>query len=226
MSNINQLEDNLFAEWKNESGYITFASDGVVDPETWEKQKVKLLFVLKEVNAENQNFDLRFFLKNGGNKNYWRTWNNVARWTKGILEGGDYIRKVSKADKTYYLSKIAAMNLKKVGGRAFAENEKIREYTKRDAYYIKKQILLYNPDIIICCGRGDGKNADLLFEDVLTEEVCSNWKRTANGFYYFEIQLSEKKHVPVISFYHPQMRGGHAIFEKRYHELMQVMKEI
>ena len=63
---------------------------------------------------------------------------------------------------------IAALNIKKIGGDAEADDEEIRAFGINDAVYINTQIELYQPDIIVCCGRGNGKNADILHDHVLS----------------------------------------------------------
>ncbi|NYC72697.1 ABC-type Fe3+-hydroxamate transport system substrate-binding protein [Clostridium beijerinckii] len=87
-----------------------------------------------------------------------------------------------------------------------------------------EQIGLYSPDIIICCGRGTGKNADLLYENVFQvegkESKLSTWQPPIEGYNYFYVQLDgDEKKIPVVSFYHPQMRGNHKLFEQRFNEM-------
>lgn len=223
---IKERERALFEEWKTKQGHLYFISDGVLDEEEWKRQSCKVLFVLKEANWENANADLCDFLLSESSSSYWKTWNNVARWTKAILEGGEYPRRVSKADKTYWLRKVAAMNLKKVGGDAVAENDTIYSFAERDRAYLKRQIELYEPDIIICCGRGNGKNADILHDVVFEEDKVSEWKEPILQYNYFLTTINEKKNIPVVSFYHPQMRGGHELFEKRYEEMKKLVEEL
>lgn len=223
---IKEKERTLFEEWKIKQEHPYFISDGVLDEEEWKRQSCKVLFVLKEANWENANADLCDFLLSESSSSYWKTWNNVARWTKAILEGGAYPRRVSKADKTYWLRKVAAMNLKKVGGDAVAENDTIYSSAERDSAYLKRQIELYEPDIIICCGRGNGKNADILHDVIFEKDEVSEWKEPILQYNYFLATINEKKNIPVVSFYHPQMRGGHDLFEKRYEEMKILAKEL
>ncbi|UYZ38010.1 hypothetical protein OD350_10170 [Clostridium beijerinckii] len=224
INDIANKENELFKRWQASKNYKTIAKDGVIDPEHWKLEQYKILYVLKEVNYYEEDFDLREFLKNGGSSTYWKTWNNIARWTKAILEGGDYLRNVSKDEKTKWLSRIAAINLKKVGGKSEADDGEIREYAINDSKELLEQIGLYNPDIIICCGRGNGKNADLLYENVFQvegkESKLSTWQPPIEGYNYFYVQLDgDEKKIPVVSFYHPQMRGNHKLFERRFNEM-------
>lgn len=222
MINLKQKEDELFQEWKEKRGYQYFIKDGVFNEPVWVQENRKILFVLKEANWENDNEDLCEWLLSETSPTYWKTWNNIARWAKALLEGGEYPAKVSKSDKTYWLKRVAFLNLKKVGGNAVAENETIRAYAISDASFIKRQILLYKPDIIICCGRGNGKNADLLYEEILKDNWRSEWKATIYGYNYFYTELESDRRIPIVSFYHPQMRGSHELFKKRYEEMIEI----
>lgn len=220
---IKEKEKELFARWRTERGYKYFISDGVLDEAEWNKQSCKILFVLKEANWENSNADLCEFLLSESSPSYWKTWNNVARWIKALIEKGEYPRYVSKSDKSYWLRKAAVMNLKKVGGDSVAEDETIRDYSKADRKYLKEQIELYAPDIIICCGRGVGKNADILHDTVFEPSQVSEWQEpiTETKYNYF-VAAVDNKQVPVVSFYHPQMRGGHDKFRQRYDEMIAI----
>ena len=223
---IKEQEQALFARWKSERRYQYFISDGIFDEQEWNKQAYKILFVLKEANWENGNDDLCKYLLKEESPTYWKTWNNIARWTKALLEQGEYPRYVSKSDKSFWLRKIAAMNLKKVGGDAVAENDTIREYAEADRVYIKEQIELYQPDIIICCGRGNGKNADILHDIIFDSSQVSYWQNpiTETKYNYFTVKLRDDHVTPVVSFYHPQMRGSHDKFKKRYEEMIEIGK--
>lgn len=223
---IKEKEQVLFSAWKEKQGYEYFISDGVFNEEELNKQKYRILFVLKEANWENATADLCELLLSEKSSGYWKTWNNIARWTKAILEGGDYPRYVSKSDKTYWLKKIIAMNLKKVGGDEHAENETIYSFAQNDRVYLKQQIELYNPDIIICCGRGTGKNADILHDVVFEKDEVSDWQEPILKYNYFLAKVNNKENVPVVSFYHPQMRGSHQLFEKRFEEMKYIATQL
>lgn len=141
--------------------------------------------------------------------------------TKALIEGGEYPHYVSKTDKSYWVKKIAFLNLKKVGGGAKANKDEISEYAIRDKKFIKEQILLYNPDVIICCGRGQGKNADLLYNEVLTDLNRSEWKKPIKTYNWFTFEINNKD-IPVISFVHPQMWGGHDRFKEKYNDILDI----
>lgn len=122
------------------------------------------------------------------------------------------------------IRKPCSMDIKKVGGGARANNEQIREYGQRDAVYIKRQTELYQPDIIICCGRGNGKNADILYRYVF--QGVYQWEKKIGGYYYFVATLDTQRRIPVVSFRHPQIWGGHEKFQKYYYDMVQIAEEL
>lgn len=222
---IKDKEAKLLTTWKLERGYPIFTFDGVFDEETYLKQATKVLFVLKEADWPDANEDVHLvdYLLSEISPTYWKTWNNIARWAQALLEGGEYPEYVSKGDKTYWLKRIAFVNLKKVPGGSTANTEEISKYVQNDALYLRSQIELYTPDIIICCGRGEGKNADLLYNYVLKDCIAESWSNNpiVDKYNYFKVLLNGKL-VPVVSFVHPQMRGNHEKFKKYYEDMLQV----
>lgn len=220
---LKEREQQLFQRWKEERGYTSFLSDGVFDESLWKQQPVKVTFVLKEANWENGNADLCQWLLEEHKGSYWKTWNNIARWTQALLAGGEYPHRVSKADKTYWLSRVSFLNLKKVGGGRQADNQILREFAARDAAYIREQLSLYAPDILICCGWR--VVADILYQDVFPKDTLGPWQKTGGGFDYFRARLGEKE-IPVVSFYHPQRITSHAVFEEWYDHMREIGGEL
>jgi len=85
---IRNLEEKLFDEWQEKLGYNLenkkiFVRDGLVDEKSYFKAPVKILYLLKEVNGGDRDWDLREYIENGGRA---ATWDNITRWTKGILK--------------------------------------------------------------------------------------------------------------------------------------------
>jgi hypothetical protein len=222
--NIKEKERRLFAKWREERNYTYFLSDGLFCEEEWNQQTIKILYVLKEANWVNGDGDLCEFLLSEESSNYWRTWDNITRWTKAIRFGGEYPQRVTRADKTKCLKTITALNIKKVGGDAEADDAEISQYGESDAKYIKAQIELYQPDIIICCGRGKGKNADILYNYVFSEKTP--WQEPIIEHNYFLSTLETGKTIPVVSFRHPQIRGGHKVWKKCYEIMCEIATEL
>lgn len=196
---IEEREDELFERWRIENNITgSFDTDGVINPEVWKGTKPKILFVLKETNALNG--DLRTFLKEGGSPTYYRTWNNIARWTNVILnkENLDY---VSNEERQDLLQNICAINLKKESGGSASNENEIREAAKRDKVFIRKQIDLYEPDVVVACGF---ELVAIALRDIVYEEKAAVWQKHKNGLEYYSSDLINKnKPVYVISMPHP-----------------------
>ena len=114
---IAEKEHRLFDAWsaRDES----FVRDGIIDAEEYARCRVKLLFVLKEVNdSDGGGWDLREFLRGGGRG---PTWNTVTRWVEGIQQlphivPWEALEDVDNDRRSRALRKIVAVNLKKEPG--------------------------------------------------------------------------------------------------------------
>ncbi|MBQ3048774.1 MAG: hypothetical protein IJC94_02345, partial [Oscillospiraceae bacterium] len=153
---LKEQQDSLFEEWrKNRSCFVT---DGIVDEQEYLNSPRKILFLLKEVNG-GEKWNLCEFLKDGAKS---QTWNNVARWTKGIFEiereipwsefdsGEEQNERIRKE----MLAKICVVNIKKAPGGNTSIKDEIDNAAEQDADFLKRQINIYNPEIIVCGGTG------------------------------------------------------------------------
>ncbi len=196
---IRTKEDELFNKWRLDMNITgSFDTDGIVNPEVWALTSPKILYVLKETNALNG--DLRTFLKNGGSPTYYRTWNNIARWTNVIInnENLDY---VSNEERQELLQKICAINLKKESGGNASNRDVIRKAVLRDKELIREQIDIYEPDVVVACGF---ELVAIALRDIVYEESGAVWQKHKNGLEYYSSQLINKnKPVYVISMPHP-----------------------
>ena len=98
---IKEKERELFKHWKERRGYDSFVADGIFDENVWNQQEIKITFVLKEANWKNRTVDLCEWIMSEPKSTYWKTWNNIARWTKALLEKGEYPKYISKADNLH-----------------------------------------------------------------------------------------------------------------------------
>ena len=209
---IIEQETKLFERWKEKRPNLI--PDGIVNHDVYMKSSVKVLYILKEVNG-GKNWDLRDFLRKGAR---WRTWNNITRWQYGIEKENsimhfDEINNVNNDIRKKYLNKIAVINLKKESGGRNSKMSEIWDYSWNDREYLKEQIELYEPDIIICCGTGE-----IVKEHKLIKGI-EKWKQTTNG-----IQFSANKKLIVISYFHPQQ---YRIRKKKlYNDLISGYNEI
>lgn len=210
---LKEKENNLFEKWKRKRP--TLILDGIVDYENYFNNDLKVLYILKEVNG-GESWDLREFLKNGGRG---QTWNNITRWQFGIETATTNSRNcfeeigyLDNEKRKKYLAKIAVVNLKKVSGSASSQMSEIFNYANKDKDFLTKQIELYSPNVIICCGTGEiVKRLGLI-------KSFNKWETTSKQVQYFK-----NDRLIIIDYFHPQARIGK---EKLYNDLIEAYLEI
>tara|TARA_R110001583_G_scaffold189924_1_gene353722 strand:+ start:466 stop:1128 length:663 start_codon:yes stop_codon:yes gene_type:complete len=193
---ITEQEQTLFNEWSvNREDFVV---DGVVSETDYLNSKVKLCFVLKEVNDEGGGgWDLREFIRNGARS---QTWNNITRWVQCIQKKDEdvdwrLLGEITEADRINFLKSICAMNLKKSPGGHTTVRASFDTVVAEDKIFIKNQYDLYNPDITVCCGTGwDLRNVLDLYDGEVFE--------TTRGIKWFK----NHQNNPVIMFAHPAAR--------------------
>ena len=198
---IFEKEQSLFNDWKGAREGFVF--DGVVSATDYNKSKIKLCFVLKEVNDEHGGgWDLREFIRDGARP---QSWNNITRWVKSIQSADRDIKwsmleDITKEDRIEYLRSICAMNLKKSPGTHTTVRANFESVVSEDKSFIKKQYAIYDPDITVCCGTG----WDLRYALDLNEgEVFE----TSRGIKWF-LSATQK---PVIMYAHPAARVQYSL---------------
>ena len=140
--------DALFIKWKSKYDFNAFIRDGIVDSEHYDSPHI--LFVLRDMNCQSER-DLCADLRKDGSG--WKTWNNISRWTKALLDGTEaYPRSMPKEERVRQISRVAVMNLKKEGGGSRTDGHELERAVEEQCDLIREEICLCNPDIIICCG--------------------------------------------------------------------------
>jgi hypothetical protein len=199
-------EKILFEKWRKKR--IDLIEDGVVDEEAYRNSKLKILYLLKEVNGiTDTSWSLIQFLKDGGRP---QTWNNITRWTYGIRNldreiPWRHLEKISEIDRKEYLKSICAVNTKKETGGNVTNVHELEKYRKEDKELTKEQIEIYNPDLIICCG--------VNFIDETLE-----YSQTSRG-----IQYAKTNNRYIIKYWHPEARCGNNLL---FYGLIDALKEI
>lgn len=204
-------ETRLLNEWAAEcEGFIR---DGIVDAQEYLASKIKLLFLLKEVNG-GSDWDLRDFLRSGGRK---QTWENIARWTLGIRDfqhdlPWERVGEISAEQRKDILRSICAVNVKKTSGAHTANSSLVSASASRDADFLKRQIDLYAPGIVVCCGTERN-----YWHDVM--KITPAWNMTTRGIWYFR----EASGRIVISYAHPEARVKDCLL---YYGLVDAVREV
>jgi hypothetical protein len=160
--NITESEDRLFKEWEAKIAKTKgdFVRDGVVCEEVFLREKVKLVFILKEANDLYSSYkSLSDFLKDGAGKNGGHTWNPICRWVDESFKCGQ--------SRSEVLKRIVALNLKKKDEKKTTTDMlELRMVARRDKDFIRRQLDIYSqfsPVIFVCCGTG-------MF-DIVAEEI-------------------------------------------------------
>lgn len=195
-------EAALMAEWRARwAQSADFNADGVVDYARWAAlpDGKHIVVLLKETNGLRGS--LVDFLYHGGSKTYYRTWNNVARWANMVLNG-IYWEFVPKSALDDMMRNIAVINLKKCSGGASASAKVVQQAARQDADLLRRQIQLYEPDMILTGGWG-------LVSNILHDEIfenCTEWIKpnTETALWYNESNsVCAEKETLVVSMPHP-----------------------
>ncbi len=186
-------ENQLLDKWSE--AVPGFIRDGIINAEKYCNSPIKILVVLKEVNG-GSNWDLRDFLKAGGRS---QTWNVVARWIENIFNletnyAWSDLAHNNDERRKLLLQYIGAINVKKTSGKNVANNNDVLAAAVKDKSYLKRQIELYCPDIVICGG------TEKAYVKATNEKP--DWKMTTHGIWYY----IEETGTIVISYSHPEAR--------------------
>jgi hypothetical protein len=161
------------------------AQDGIVNPELFEAQEIKILWILREPNGEN--FDFMKYLRDPTVYKRWKaSYGLVVKLSYAIfnnLQNHASIPNPSKNVKEI-MPKIALINIKKTGGKSTINPKKITKSASEEQDQIANQIIEINPDVIIFGG---------------TKKYLSN--QTLD-----KIRECIKKPVKIISNYHPNQK--------------------
>lgn len=212
---IVEEEKKFWKKWKSESNNIVM--DGIVCPEKYLSSGVypRLLFLMKEVNGGND-WDLRTFLHNGGRP---QSWDNIARWVEGIRRIDEEIRwseleKLTDERRKTYLPEICVVNVKKTSGGHTSVGRSIKKAAKDNAETLKRQIEIYQPELIICCGTGSYYYDNIMEYDGTKPQ----WEQTSRGIGF----VREENRI-MISYLHPAARVKDCVL---YYGLMDAVKEV
>lgn len=220
-----RIEENiLFEQWKKsvrEQSDAIFVPDGVVNEKEWTASTCKVLYLLKEVNGADAEWDEREYLANYNRKTSYisQTIETVAKWQYGIEYGAGRTWKLVQEDLkdnellTKLLSHICLVNIKKTAGGGLVDWDKFDAYFSIQANRerLKEQLGFYCPNIVICGGTA--------------RHLCkingwdyNNWSETSRGVRYYK---DEK--TTYLDFCHPNNRGPKNMI---YYALLDALEEI
>lgn len=194
---ISQTEhlNELFAKWQRKFPKKGFKKDGIIDEEKFNKQKTKYLFVTKEPNDPDKiGGDYRTEWTQGVSYNFaYRLYD----WSYGLLYDFPLIDTIpdGQPEMIETLSCNSFMNLKKDGGGGSTNFSEIKQVVENEYSFIKKEIEIINPDVIIGSG---------LFDQTVWGTIFPDIQFKPSGY---DIELARAGKYKIILYYHPSSRA-------------------
>jgi hypothetical protein len=222
MMKIQESTNELFQRWKRQlekDGFTGFCEDGLMyrgsywekdgqsgfaegdEEELWINAPKRILFLLKDTNG-NPNCDMREF-----HMTQRLLFNrNLAYWFYGLLafdennEAPGYRVAKERAFDTFHHKPLAIVNCKKDSGTSSISTEILQHHIDRYGHFIKEEIDILAPDIIVC-GGGSSCIKNFVAEKIYPGvESINNW-----------IFFDKASNKVIIDSYHPsyyQTEGG------------------
>lgn len=196
--------------------------DGVIDPECYFNQKLKLLWILKEANSEESfSFTEKFtnpeWLKKYGSSI--ATIRRVIYTSYGILDPQNKEWKEFPWSNDEYcqekLKSIAYINIKKKPGGSISVNDEIKAAYTENQKILKQQIETYNPDIIVF-----GNTMSYINNSDFEGLVNARLQITEFGNHYY---ITDKKLY--IHTWHPAVRGKGFNDEKYVMDIVNITRK-
>jgi hypothetical protein len=150
----------LFARWRasNPDFEDHFVEDGIIDSARWSQAGVRILFILRETNGYRGNMAalIHRACTTHPSSGLWDrpTFHNVGRWAHGLLHAADATAPsfdAAHGNRKTALLDCAFINLKKTTGGA-RSTEAVQQAAGRDAFFLREQIDLIDPQVVVCGG--------------------------------------------------------------------------
>ena len=213
---LDDFYDTVYKPYMKQQGDILddseFGIDGLLnrpagtvggeESRLWDDSPLKILLLLKDINANDSYTDSRRYEKVRGNIG-----RNIAAWIYAIHKM--YIdKKVPSIEEAYnkenqrdaFQNKpFAIVNIKKKVGKSTVKDKCIKEYAYKYAEKIRKEIDILHPNIILCCGGSKGlitKLAKNIYSEYSFEQ------KGINGLVYY----CNKKNILLLRTCHPSIR--------------------
>lgn len=194
----------------------------------WQDAKRRLLILTKDLN-DTEAWDIR--QETGRHNTVAFNYNtaipfykNLRMWSYGLLNtSADHYPGFQEAQdqnivgRFYERAPIARVNCKKQVGSSSISDKTLNLYLETYAEFLKKQIALYDADIILCCGCSNEKNIILNFVHAQYLPDLESVPDTGDWIYY-----SPSSRKIVVNSYHPSARIG---YEYTYIEMMSALQK-
>ncbi|MDE3272517.1 hypothetical protein [Pseudoalteromonas sp. G4] len=159
-SNVSQIDnlEELLVDWQSKFPEgLHFNIDGIISVDDWEKCDVKVLFVLKETNKAKQNIVSAINRALTTKKSGWwkgKVLRRVGRWAYGLQNYNGEVPAIrdAKLNLKAAIKSIAYINIRKTAGGARTNKKSFDAHAAEFAPYVRRQIELIKPDIIVLGG--------------------------------------------------------------------------
>ena len=155
--------------------------------------------MLKDINAPETRgiFDLRKQLETS----LYIWWKTIANWCELILNLNEEMPwpALQKRPIASSLRQFSFIQIKKEPGRGTVEEGRLWEASRRDVEYIREQLAIYHPSIVI--GAGVGR---ILAQTLGTR---GEWQHTTRGVGYVQLQITKALSPTLIDYVHPSIRA-------------------
>ena len=206
----------------NSQGYWKMKPDNK-EEELWKTAKIRPLFLTKDHNLQGDDggVDVReeTGLRNDTDNVYYPFYAKYLMLLYGITkinpENGFYPTLEEAKNSGNYLANfykvpVVRMNLKKIAGESSCSNDILQDYIENDIDLIRRQIALYQPNVIVCChGAGyaprwhkpdNGENPIMtMLKDLYPDMQSVKFKE----FESYNLYYSETSNVVIIHEWHP-----------------------
>ena len=207
---INTRLNNLFQGWKKEmedNGDLGFCQDGLIyrngeEDRLWKNSKRRILFLLQE-NNDNDGQDVREWTGsiNGYSPNG-LFFNRLSAWLYGLMNYTDNSYPsiedaFNPENQMKALSEYpyAYVNVKKKSGGATADDSVVYDFAKRYASYLRQELDILSPNIIVCGGQVVFNVATDIIYPELTFYQKNSW-----------VYYNKENNLILINSFHPTAR--------------------
>lgn len=197
----------------------SFTIDGVIDEGIWNQQSKKVLYILREANGNSSK-----------ETDHGRVVDENRFWFKECVESGTLgniifkriaaMQAIIQADNAlehrYLLQQIAYMNLNKRGGGSSVDWKVLNRYVIAYKEYIKDEIRMLQPDVIVCCGTYWPLIDNVL--DLYKSNGVKQWQSGDERDLRIDTEIDGHK-CTIINMYHPSSRMSDVNYLKRFNNI-------
>lgn len=167
-----------------------FQRDGIIDEPTYDKEKIKVLFISSEANADEYSAASNIVKTNYVKEylDYYKTgidkWRGKMRERISAIYGS--VTNQNNIEFHQLANKFAIMDLNKRGGTSTIDSGRhIIEYVKLYKHFIIKEIEIIDPDFIIWIGTNT--------YNLGIPELLGSIKKSTNKFFFIN-----NRYVPIV----------------------------